>query len=72
MCLLRHLKHWLNGQGPHLQTAEFVPETYSIRLSADTFPWDALVYAFTGETEGSAVLFSRARRDRADGPGRNW
>jgi transposase len=45
MHLLRHLQHWLSGRGPHLQTAEFVPETHSIRLWAETFPWDAMVEA---------------------------
>ena len=43
MGILRHLQHWLNGQGPQLQTTEFVPETHAIRLWADTFPWDAMV-----------------------------
>ena len=38
MGILRHLQHWLNGQGPQLQTPEFVPETHAIRLWADTFP----------------------------------
>jgi hypothetical protein len=45
MAILRHLQHWLSGRGPHLQTAAFVPETHSIRLWADTFPWDAMVEA---------------------------
>lgn len=45
MGILRHLQHWLIGRGPHLQTAEFVPETHPIRLWADTFPWDAMVQA---------------------------
>ena len=47
MAMLRHLQHWLNGQGPQLQTTEFVPETHPIRLWADTFPWDAMVDAVT-------------------------
>ena len=33
------------GRGPHLQTAEFVPETHPIRLWSETFPWDAMVHA---------------------------
>jgi hypothetical protein len=45
MGILRHLQHWLSGHGPQLLTAEFVPETHSIRLWADTFPWEALVQA---------------------------
>src|SRR5918999_3770204 len=45
MGILRHLQHWFIGRGPHLQTAEFVPETHPIRLWADTFPWDAMVQA---------------------------
>ena len=43
--ILRHLQHWFSGRGPHLKTAEFVPETHPIRLWADTFPWDAMVQA---------------------------
>jgi hypothetical protein len=45
MGILRHLQHWLIGRGPSLHTAEFVPETHSIRLWADTFPWEAMVQA---------------------------
>jgi len=45
MPLLRYLQHWLTGQGPRLQVAEFVPETHPIRQWADTFPWAALVAA---------------------------
>src|SRR5256885_862290 len=45
MGILRHLQHWCIGRGPHLQTAEFVPETHPIRLWADTFPWDSMVQA---------------------------
>ena len=44
MGILRHLQHWVMGCGPHLQTAEFVPETHPIRQWADTFPWDAMVH----------------------------
>jgi hypothetical protein len=45
MGILRHLQHWLTGRGPQLLTAEFVPETHTIRLWADTFPWETLVQA---------------------------
>lgn len=45
MRLLRYLQHWLSGQGPRLQVADFVPETHPIRQWADTFPWAALVEA---------------------------
>ena len=45
MGILRHLQHWFIGRGPHLQTAEFVPETHPMRLWADTFPWDSMVHA---------------------------
>jgi hypothetical protein len=45
MRLLSHLQHWLSGQGPRLQVADFVPETHPIRQWADTFPWAALVAA---------------------------
>jgi Transposase domain (DUF772) len=53
MASLRHLQHWFIGRGPHLQTAQFVPETHPIRLWADTFPWDAM---------GQAVEQSFAQR----------
>jgi hypothetical protein len=45
MQLLRHLQHWLSGQGPRLHVADFVPENHPIRQWADTFPWVALVNA---------------------------
>src|SRR5688500_7704161 len=45
MGILRHLQHWFSGRGPHLQTAEFVPDSHPIRLWADTFPWEAMVHA---------------------------
>lgn len=45
MRLFRHLQHWLGGSGPHLQVADVVPKTNSIRQWADTFPWVALVEA---------------------------
>ena len=45
MRLLRHLQHWLTGQGRPIAVAEFVPETHPVRQWADTFPWTALVAA---------------------------
>ena len=45
MRLLRHLQHWLSGQGRPIAVAEFVPETHPVRQWADTFPWAALVAA---------------------------
>ncbi len=45
MRLLRHLQHWLTGQGLHITVADFVPETHPVRQWADTFPWAALVAA---------------------------
>jgi hypothetical protein len=45
MRLLRHLQHWLTGQGFPIAVADFVPETHPIRQWADTFPWPALVAA---------------------------
>ena len=45
MRLLRHLQHWLTGQGLHIAVADFVPETHPVRQWADTFPWAALVAA---------------------------
>ena len=60
MGMLRHLQHWLNGQGPQLQTTEFVPETHPIRLWADTFPWDSIVDAVT-QSFTQALSHKRAR-----------
>jgi hypothetical protein len=45
MGIVRNLQHWFIKRGPHLQTAEFVPESHPIRLWADTFPWDSMVHA---------------------------
>jgi Transposase domain (DUF772) len=45
MRILRHLQHWLTGQGFHIAVADFVPETHPVRQWADTFPWAALVAA---------------------------
>jgi Transposase domain (DUF772) len=45
MRLLRHLQHWLTGQGLQITVADFVPDTHPIRQWADTFPWAALVAA---------------------------
>src|SRR5919106_2689654 len=45
MRLLRHLQHWLTGQGLRIAVADFVPETHPVRQWADTFPWAALVAA---------------------------
>jgi transposase, IS5 family len=45
MPFIRQLQHWLNGQGPRLHVADFVPENHPIRQWADTFPWVALVNA---------------------------
>src|SRR2546428_11197961 len=45
MGIVRHLQHWFIGRGPHVQTAEFVPESTPIRLWADPFPWDSMVQA---------------------------
>jgi Transposase domain (DUF772) len=45
MRLLRHLQHWLTGQGLSIAVADFVPETHPVRQWADTFPWAALVAA---------------------------
>src|SRR5262249_17427224 len=45
MRLLRHLQHWLTGQGLHIAVADFVPETHPVRPWADTLAWAALVAA---------------------------
>jgi hypothetical protein len=45
MRILRHLQYWLRGGGPHIQVADFVPETHPVRQWADTFPWAVLVTA---------------------------
>ena len=45
MRLFRHVQHWLGDSGPHLQVADAVPKTHSIRQWADTFPWPEMVDA---------------------------
>jgi len=45
MRLLRHLQHWLTGQGLHIAVADFVPESHPGRPWADTVPGAALVAA---------------------------
>jgi Transposase domain (DUF772) len=45
MHLIRHLQHWLRGNGPRLHVAAVVPQTNSIRQWTDTFPWPKLVEA---------------------------
>ena len=45
MRFVRYLQHWLSGQGPCLQVADFVPDSHPIRQWADTFPWATLVEA---------------------------
>lgn len=63
MHLLRHLQHWVRGQGPCLCVADFVPETHPIRQWADTFPWAALVEAIEKSVaERFAKTSSRGRR----------
>jgi hypothetical protein len=69
MGILRHLQHWLSGQGPQLRTAEFVPETHAIRLWADTFPWDAMVDAVS-QSFAQRFPKKRAKGGRAPIPPR--
>lgn len=45
MRLIRHLQHWLGGNGPRLRVADIVPTTHSLRQWADTFPWAEMVEA---------------------------
>ena len=45
MRIVRHLQHWLTGQGPRICVADFVPQTHPIRRWSDTFPWAAWVEA---------------------------
>jgi hypothetical protein len=45
MGLGRYLQHWLSGIGTVLPVTDFVPQNDPLRQWADTFPWDALVYA---------------------------
>jgi hypothetical protein len=68
MRLLRHLQHWLTGQGRPIAVAEFVPETHPVRQWADTLPWTALVAAVdrsfaqrfpTATTRGRAPVSTR-------------
>jgi hypothetical protein len=69
MGILRHLQHWLSGQGPQLRTAEFVPETHAIRLWAATFPWDAMVDAVS-QSFAQRFPKKRAKGGRAPIPPR--
>lgn len=69
MGILRHLQHWLSGQGTQLQTAAFVPNTHAIRLWADTFPWDARVDAVT-QSFAQRFPKQRAKGGRAPVPPR--
>ena len=70
MRILRHLQHWLTGQGLHLAVAEFVPETQPLRQWADTFPWAALV---TAVDRSSAQRFpTPTTRGRAPVATRVW
>jgi hypothetical protein len=63
MRLLRHLQHWLSGQGPRLHVADFVPGSHPIRQWADTFPWAKLVDAIEKHfAERFPKLSSRGRR----------
>ena len=45
MGIVRHLQHWLGGSGPSLVVRDFVPDDHSLRLWAETFPWEAMVGA---------------------------
>lgn len=45
MGIVRHLQHWLGGKGPRICVSDFVPKDHSLRLWADTFPWDRMVEA---------------------------
>ena len=69
MGIVRHLQHWLSGQGTQLQTAAFVPNTHAIRLWADTFPWDAMVDAVT-QSFAQRFPKQRAKGGRAPVPPR--
>lgn len=62
MRLLRHLQHWLTGQGLQIVVAEFVPETHAVRQWADTLPWAALVAAVERSfTQGFPTARARGR-----------
>lgn len=69
MGILRHVQHWLSGQGTQLQTTAFVPKTHAIRLWADTFPWDAMVDAVT-QSFAQRFPKQRAKGGRAPIPPR--
>ena len=43
MGIVRHLQHWLGGQGPRILVHDFVPQDHYLRLWADTFPWENMV-----------------------------
>jgi hypothetical protein len=66
MRLVRYLQHWLSGIGPHLQVADFVPDSHPIRQWADTFSWAALVAAI--EHRFAQRFPKRSLRGRAPVP----
>lgn len=68
MRLVRYLQHWLNGGGPCLQVADFVPDTHPIRQWADTFPWADLVAAI--EQSVARRFPKRSKRGRPPVPSR--
>jgi hypothetical protein len=45
MGILRQLQHWLQGNGPMITVSDVVPLDHTLRLWADTFPWDRMVQA---------------------------
>ena len=65
---MRYLPHWVNGGGPCLQVADFVPDTPPIRPWADTFPWADLVAAM--EQRVARRFPKRAQRGRPPVPRR--
>ncbi len=70
MRLLRHLQHWVTGQGLHIAVADFVPATHPVRQWANTFPWAALVAAVD---RSCAHRFpTPTARGRAPGATRVW
>jgi hypothetical protein len=51
MRIVRHLQHWLSGDGPCLRVSDFVPKQHPLRLWADVYPWVKMVDAVSENFE---------------------
>lgn len=59
MKIVRHLQHWLGGDGPRIGVVDFVPEDHPLRQWSDTFPWSEMVQAID---ESVAVRYPKETR----------